>query len=192
LKLRWQRLRNCGIVPGEPAGTMTREVTMQRRDFLQAGLFGAAGLGVLGMAGFSFGGASARPKGKFEITKSDAEWKKQLSADQYYVLRQEGTERPYTSPLNKEKRAGTFICAGCQLPLFSSKTKFESGTGWPSFYAPLAKAVGTSTDTLLGYPRTEVHCRRCGGHLGHVFEDGPKPTGLRYCMNGDAMLFRVS
>ncbi|WP_202189608.1 peptide-methionine (R)-S-oxide reductase, partial [Blastomonas sp. CCH1-A6] len=96
----------------------------------------------------------ARAKGKFEITKTDAQWKQQLTADQYYVLRQEGTERPFSSPLNKEKRAGTFLCAGCQLPLFSSKTKYESGTGWPSFYAPLPRAVGTSTDTLLGYPRT--------------------------------------
>jgi len=164
---------------------------MQRREFLNAGLLGAAGLGLFGLANFSFGAATARAKDKFEITKTDAQWKKQLTADQYYVLRQEGTERPFTSPLNKEKRAGTFICAGCQLPLFSSKTKYESGTGWPSFYAPLPRAVGTSTDTLLGYPRTEVHCRRCGGHLGHVFEDGPKPTGLRYCMNGDAMLFRA-
>lgn len=163
---------------------------MQRRDFLNAGLLGAAGLGLFGLANLSLGAASPRAKGKFEITRTDAQWKQQLTADQYYVLRQEGTERPYSSPLNKEKRAGTFICAGCQLALFSSKTKYESGTGWPSFYAPLPKAVGTSTDTLLGYPRTEVHCRRCGGHLGHVFEDGPKPTGLRYCMNGDAMLFR--
>ena len=164
---------------------------MDRRTFFERGLLGAAGLGLFGLASFTLGGASARPKGNFEITKSDAEWKRQLTAEQYYVLRDEGTERPFTSPLDKEKRAGTFICAGCQLPLFSSKTKFDSGTGWPSFYAPLPKAVGTSTDRLLGYPRTEVHCRRCGGHLGHVFEDGPKPTGLRYCMNGDAMLFRA-
>lgn len=163
---------------------------MDRRTLLERGLLGAMGLGLFGLGTFSLGGASARPKGKFEITKSDAEWKRQLTADQYYVLRQEGTERPFSSPLDKEKRAGTFLCAGCQLPLFSSKTKYNSGTGWPSFYAPLPKAVGTSTDTLLGYPRTEVHCRRCGGHLGHVFEDGPRPTGLRYCMNGDAMIFR--
>ncbi len=164
---------------------------MDRRNFLQNGMLGLAGLGAVGLASFSFGGASARAKGNFEITKTDAAWKKQLTPDQYYVLRQEGTERPFTSPLDKEKRAGTFICAGCQLPLFSSKTKFNSGTGWPSFYAPLPKAVGTSTDRLLGYARTEVHCRRCGGHLGHVFDDGPEPTGKRYCMNGDAMLFRV-
>lgn len=164
---------------------------MDRRNFLNTGLLGAAGLTLAGLASFRFGGASAKGKGKFEITRSDAEWKRQLTADQYYVLRTEGTERPFSSPLDKEKRAGTFLCAGCQLPLFSSKTKYNSGTGWPSFYAPLPKAVGTSTDTLLGYPRTEVHCRRCGGHLGHVFEDGPRPTGLRYCMNGDAMLFRA-
>ncbi|WP_439469490.1 peptide-methionine (R)-S-oxide reductase MsrB [Blastomonas fulva] len=165
---------------------------MDRRTFFERGLIGAAGIGLFGLGSFTLGGASAKPKGKFEITRTDAEWKRQLTADQYYVLRTEGTERPFSSPLDKEKRFGTFICAGCQLPLFSSRTKFDSGTGWPSFYAPLPKAVGTSTDRLLGYPRTEVHCRRCGGHLGHVFEDGPKPTGLRYCMNGDAMLFRVS
>ncbi|MCO5791261.1 MAG: peptide-methionine (R)-S-oxide reductase MsrB [Blastomonas sp.] len=164
---------------------------MDRRTFFERGLLGAAGIGLFGLGSFTLGGASAKPKGKFEITRTDAEWKRQLTADQYYVLRTEGTERPFSSPLDKEKRVGTFICAGCQLPLFSSRTKFDSGTGWPSFYAPLPKAVGTSTDRLLGYPRTEVHCRRCGGHLGHVFEDGPKPTGLRYCMNGDAMLFRV-
>ncbi len=165
---------------------------MDRRTFFERGLWGAAGIGLFGLGACNSGGANARASGKFEITKTDAEWKRQLSADQYYVLRKEGTERPFSSPLDKEKRAGTFVCAACQLPLFSSKTKFDSGTGWPSFYAPLPKAIGTSTDRLLGYPRTEVHCRRCGGHLGHVFEDGPKPTGLRYCMNGDAMLFRVS
>ncbi|MDM7956835.1 peptide-methionine (R)-S-oxide reductase MsrB [Blastomonas sp.] len=164
---------------------------MDRRTFFERGLFGAAGIGLFGLASCGLGGASAKSGTKFEITKTDAEWKRQLSADQYYVLRKEGTERPFSSPLDKEKRAGTFICAGCRLPLFSSRTKFDSGTGWPSFYAPLPKAVGTSTDRLLGYARTEVHCRRCGGHLGHVFDDGPKPTGKRYCMNGDAMLFRV-
>jgi peptide-methionine (R)-S-oxide reductase len=120
---------------------------------------------------------------------SDAEWRKRLSAAQYDVLRKHGTERPGTSPLNKEKRKGTFACAGCDLPLFSSDTKFESGTGWPSFYQPLPDAIATSEDTTLFMRRTEVHCRRCGGHLGHVFDDGPKPTGLRYCMNGVALKF---
>ncbi|VVE34351.1 peptide-methionine (R)-S-oxide reductase [Pandoraea aquatica] len=125
----------------------------------------------------------------FEVAFSDAEWRKRLSAGQYEILRQEGTERPYSSPLNDEHRAGTFACAGCAQPLFSSRTKFDSHTGWPSFWTPLDKAVGTHTDRSFGMVRTEVHCSRCGGHLGHVFDDGPKPTGLRYCMNGLAMTF---
>jgi peptide-methionine (R)-S-oxide reductase len=125
----------------------------------------------------------------FEIVKSDDEWRRLLKPAAYKVLRQEGTERPYSSPLNAEKRSGTFVCAGCDLPLFSSTTKFESGTGWPSFYRPLENAVATTSDRSLLIARTEVHCRRCGGHLGHVFEDGPPPTGLRYCMNGIAMAF---
>ena len=125
----------------------------------------------------------------FEVVKSDEEWKRLLSPAAYKVLRHEATERPYSSPLNKEHRKGIFACAGCELPLFSSETKFESGTGWPSFYKPLPDAVGTSTDRSLLVARTEVHCRRCGGHLGHVFDDGPKPTGLRYCMNGVALKF---
>jgi peptide-methionine (R)-S-oxide reductase len=118
---------------------------------------------------------------------SDAEWRKRLNSAQYDVLRKHGTERPGTSPLNKEKRKGTFACAGCDLPLFSSDTKFESGTGWPSFYQPLPDAV--ETDRAFFMTRTEVLCKRCLGHLGHVFDDGPKPTGLRYCMNGVAMKF---
>jgi peptide-methionine (R)-S-oxide reductase len=125
----------------------------------------------------------------FEVTHSDAEWRTLLTPEQYDVLRQEGTEHPYSSPLDHEKRQGTFACAGCNLPLFSSETKFDSHTGWPSFWQPLPHSVGTRTDTSFGMTRTEVHCHRCGGHLGHVFEDGPKPTGLRYCMNGIAMTF---
>ena len=120
---------------------------------------------------------------------SDMDWRQRLTADQYMILRHHGTERPGSSPLNKEKRKGTFTCAGCDLPLFSSDTKFESGTGWPSFYKPLAGAIETRTDRSLFMTRTEVHCSRCVGHLGHVCDDGPPPTGLRYCMNGVALKF---
>lgn len=133
--------------------------------------------------------AAADVKKTFEIDKPDAEWRKQLTPEQYVVLRAHGTERPGSSPLNREKRKGTFVCAGCELPLFASDTKYESGTGWPSFWQPLPDAIGTTTDRALLMTRTEVHCRRCGGHLGHVFNDGPKPTGLRYCMNGVSLKF---
>ena len=127
---------------------------------------------------------------QYEVTLSEADWKQRLSRDQFYVLRQHGTERAGTSPLDKEKRTGTFSCAGCGQPLFDSRTKFNSGTGWPSFYQPKDKAVGTTTDRSFFMTRTEVHCAKCGGHLGHVFEDGPAPTGLRYCMNGVALSFK--
>ncbi|HEU5190886.1 MAG TPA: peptide-methionine (R)-S-oxide reductase MsrB [Methylomirabilota bacterium] len=126
----------------------------------------------------------------FEVTKSDAEWKAQLSPESYRVLREHGTERAGTSPLDKEYGKGTFLCAGCGLPLFASDTKFDSRTGWPSFWRPLDNAIGTSTDRGFFMVRTEVHCRRCGGHLGHVFDDGPPPTGLRYCMNGVSLSFQ--
>jgi peptide-methionine (R)-S-oxide reductase len=125
----------------------------------------------------------------FEVSHSDSEWRRLLSPAQYDVLRQEGTERPFSSPLNDEHRDGTFACAGCGLDDFSSKTKFDSHTGWPSFWQPLEDAVAQTEDLSLGLTRIEVHCRRCGGHLGHVFDDGPKPTGLRYCMNGVALKF---
>jgi peptide-methionine (R)-S-oxide reductase len=134
-------------------------------------------------------GATVANAGSFEVEKSDAEWRAQLSGAQFDVLRRHGTEPPFSSPLDHEKRKGTFACAGCDLPLFASETKFDSGTGWPSFYAPLANAVATSDDRSYLMLRTEVHCRRCGGHLGHVFKDGPPPTGLRYCMNGVALKF---
>ena len=127
----------------------------------------------------------------FEVTHTDAEWRKLLTPDQYAVLRHEATERPFTSPLLHEERRGTFACAGCGLDLFSSTTKFDSRTGWPSFWAPLEKAVDHHARSCsVGMDRTAVSCRRCGGHLGHVFDDGPKPTGLRYCMNGVAMTFK--
>ena len=123
----------------------------------------------------------------FEVTKTDAEWRAQLTPEQYRVLREHGTERAGTSPLDKQYAKGTFACAGCGLPLFSSDTKFDSRTGWPSFWKPIDDAVGTTSDRSFFMVRTEVHCRRCGGHLGHVFDDGPAPTGLRYCMNGAAL-----
>ena len=124
-----------------------------------------------------------------DTPKTDDEWRAKLTPEQFQVLRMHGTERPGTSPLNKESRAGVFRCAGCGAELFASDTKFDSGTGWPSFWAPLEDAVETTTDRKYGMERTEVHCARCKGHLGHVFEDGPRPTGLRYCMNGVSLDF---
>jgi peptide-methionine (R)-S-oxide reductase len=150
----------------------------------------ASTAGLLGFAALRWlRGETAQAAEKFEIEKTDAEWRAQLTPQQYEILRKEGTERPWTSPLLKEHRKGTFACAGCDLPLFSSETKFESGTGWPSFFKPLENAVSIREDRTFGMKRTEVHCRRCGGHLGHVFDDGPKPTGLRYCMDGFALNF---
>lgn len=154
---------------------------LTRRDWIFGGTAVAVTLSACGKA-------SAK-KTVYEFTLTDAQWRQRLSPAAYQTLRHEATERPFTSALNKEKRKGVFACAGCALPLFASATKYDSGTGWPSFWKPLANAVGEKTDTLLGFPRTEVHCRRCGGHLGHVFDDGPAPTGKRYCMNGVAMRF---
>jgi peptide-methionine (R)-S-oxide reductase len=125
----------------------------------------------------------------YAVEKSDAEWRKELAPLRYNVLRQHGTERAFTSPLNDEKRTGTFRCAGCGAPLFDSRTKYESGSGWPSFWQPIDEAVETSADRSFFMTRTEVHCARCGGHLGHVFPDGPQPSGQRYCMNGAALRF---
>ena len=152
-----------------------------RREFI-----GASALALAGAAIFP---ARAVSSGKFEVQHSAGEWRRRLGSQRYAILREGATERAYSSPLNKEHRSGTFACAGCGLPLFSSKTKFESGTGWPSYFRPLPKAVITRPDNSYFMQRTEVLCRRCGGHLGHVFNDGPRPTGLRYCMNGLALIF---
>ncbi len=159
---------------------------MTRRTLLRAGL-GLLGGGLLAkhFAGFPAEAAAER----FLVNRTAAEWKQRLTPEQYYVLRDHGTERAGSSPLDHEKRTGVFHCAACDQPLFSSAAKYDSGTGWPSFYEPLPGGIGTSTDFKLIYPRTEVHCARCGGHLGHVFSDGPPPTGKRYCMNGVAMRF---
>ena len=127
---------------------------------------------------------------EFEVTHTDAEWRARLSDAQYAVLRQQDTERPGSSPLDHEKRKGTFHCAGCDLPAYSSEAKYDSGTGWPSFFQSLPNAIGTREDTSLFMSRTEVHCRRCGGHFGHIFDDGPEPTGKRHCLNGVALQFR--
>ncbi len=137
-----------------------------------------------------FGGSKTEEAESFAMTLSEEEWRRKLTPEQFHVLRKHGTERAGTSPLNQEKRAGTFLCAGCGTALFAAETKFESGTGWPSFFAPLEDAIGTTGDRSFFMTRTEVHCGNCGGHLGHVFEDGPPPTGLRYCMNGAAMTFK--
>jgi peptide-methionine (R)-S-oxide reductase len=157
---------------------------IDRRTFLVRGTTGLLVVATGWSGAPAFGGQT------FEVTHTDAEWQKLLTRDQYAVLRHEATEPPFSSPLDREKRRGTFVCAGCGLELFSSATKFDSGTGWPSFWSPLDKAVLTARDTSAGMMRTAVLCRRCGGHLGHVFDDGPRPTGLRYCMNGLAMKFQ--
>ncbi|MGE0054894.1 MAG: peptide-methionine (R)-S-oxide reductase MsrB [Hyphomicrobium sp.] len=156
-----------------------------RRQFAQAGLAAAAALTTVRRSAR----ADQEKNMSFEITKTDAEWRSELTPEQYRVLRKHGTERAGTSALDKKYDPGTYNCAGCDLPLFSSETKYNSGTGWPSFWNPIDNAVGTSEDNSWFTTRTEVHCRRCGGHLGHVFEDGPQPTGLRYCMNGVALKF---
>jgi peptide-methionine (R)-S-oxide reductase len=149
---------------------------------------GSAALALL--AGRPWRGSRPVAAEDFAVTRTDAEWRALLTPDQYAVLRQSATERPFTSPLLEEHRHGTFACAGCDAALFASATKFESGTGWPSFWQPLEGAVGAEEDYTFGMARTAVHCSRCGGHLGHVFDDGPPPTGLRYCINGVALTFK--
>jgi peptide-methionine (R)-S-oxide reductase len=169
---------------------MTQNTAKQdRRSFVK--LFATATVGaVVGQLSLRQSAAAVAAPVTFKL--SDAEWRKRLSAQAYAVLRRAGTERPYSSPLNDEHRKGRFVCAGCALPLFLAETKFDSGTGWPSFYDHLPRAIDTRTDDSSGDRRTEVHCKRCAGHLGHVFDDGPRPTGLRYCMNGVALQFQAS
>jgi len=157
-------------------------------EFDRRALLGTVGIG--GAAWLLLRPQEVEATGQFAVAKTPAEWRRTLGPQRYRILREAGTERPYSSPLNKEHRRGLFACAGCGLPLFSSTTKFDSHTGWPSFFRPLPNAVVTKSDRSLLMERTEVLCRRCGGHLGHVFEDGPRPTGLRYCMNGLALTFR--
>jgi peptide-methionine (R)-S-oxide reductase len=163
--------------------------SVSRRGFLGSAAAVAAA-GAAGLALFGRSGTPAEAAERFEVSKTTAEWRRLLGPQRYAVLREAATERAGSSPLDREKRRGTFLCAGCDLPVYSSAAKFDSGTGWPSFTAPLANAVRTRPDRGLFGVRTEVHCRRCGGHLGHVFDDGPKPTGKRFCMNGLALKFR--
>ena len=163
--------------------------SFDRRIFL-----GLSGSGIVtgAIALLGCGSSSSAQARSFEVRHSPAEWRKRLGAARFNILRNDGTEAPFTSPLNKEKRNGIFACAGCALPLFSSAAKYDSGTGWPSFYQALPRAIATRTDRTLGMARVEEHCRRCGGHLGHIFDDGPKPTGKRHCINGLSLTFRPS
>lgn len=161
---------------------------MDNTALLRAGLL--LGVGLLAQRTYAGGRAVEIPAQIVKVTKTEEDWKKALTAEQFHVLRKEGTERAFTNPLNENKATGTYVCAGCDLPLWSSQHKFDSGTGWPSFWQPIApQVIESKTDYYLLYARTEVHCARCGGHQGHVFNDGPKPTGLRYCINGVSIKF---
>ncbi|MGA8276663.1 MAG: peptide-methionine (R)-S-oxide reductase MsrB [Rhodanobacteraceae bacterium] len=164
---------------------------MRRRQFLitSAGAMALAAVGCRTSQTSAADAQGGKGQEKFEVDLTEAQWRQRLTPRQFRILRQQGTEPAFSSPLDHETRAGIYECAGCALPLYSSETKFDSGTGWPSFWKPLPNAVETRTDTSLFMTRNEVHCRRCGGHLGHVFDDGPPPTGLRYCMNGLALKF---
>ncbi len=173
---------------------MENNYSAGRRDFLKKGLglglfATAAGYGLSALM-FTDNIKASENNGTFEITRTEKEWRELLTPQQFDVLRKEATEPPGSSPLNKEKRAGIFHCAGCDLPVYDSKAKYESGTGWPSFYEALPDAVGTREDRTFFMKRVEVHCRRCGGHFGHVFDDGPQPTGMRHCINGVALTFK--
>ncbi len=163
---------------------------MTSPNFDRRALIGGAGIAFAGMVTLRWPAPARTAPARYAVAHSTAEWRRLLGPQRFAILRQGGTERPYSSSLNKEKRKGVFTCAGCAQPLFASATKYESGTGWPSFWKALPRAVATKSDRSLGMERTEVLCARCGGHLGHLFDDGPRPTGLRYCMNGLALRFR--